>query len=977
MEFVIADALADALGEAIVSIARWAATTEVSPSKRRTAREASEISYWLDTYKLVRSRSFHSFTEPPSGVSVPEMRKILLSSEIQSALHELLAIRLTGGSESDISKIKVSFIATLHRKEPKLKSNRLNIAYCSSIFNYYNSQILDLVKSLGRTGSRKLDSVRVNAYNARILAILNVIESHVNALINQIDPEEERQYLTKYRRHLSAMHGSLTPPDLDRRRRIPISEIYVSPRMMDENALMLTLAQFTTSIDRNVLLGHPGSGKTTAATVITYNLASGIQRVPFLIILRDFASEDPPRRSVAKYIEHRLETLYQCPPPPRLVEQLLISGRATVIFDGLDELLDSSKRVAVTEIIEQFCLEYPHTAVLVTSRIIGYEQAALDANQFSLHRLADFTDDEVAEYVAKWFLQDHEIESGKVPELTSEFMRESLSVPDLRTNPLMLALICLLYHGEGYIPSNRPEVYQQCAELLFRKWDARRRIKTELKAHALIEAALRHLALWIMESYAPQFLVTERNLVVETARFLRRGFEMEEEANDAAAEFIEFCKGRAWVFSDAGTTRTGESLYTFTHRTFLEYFAASYLAVSADTPEGLARLLLPHIANQEWEVVSELALQKKGQISDLGSERAVTQLLEESVTQDVIKRSNILRFLSRCLSSMKTSPSTVRDVARSDLAHLLSGSVNDEIYYAPLTYLLSISPERRSSVRDEVEKWAFNVVRRLDDATGASSKEMAASALLVLAHIDSGVRSDQFSPKDSVPYWREVAKEATRNYVSQIRQLALSDDRIADLALFSDIRHLGETRTLDIERCFAAPQMSVFGHHYDPFFFFALGRLVSEDPVPRTIQDSFDAFGKAALPSQRPWNIELADRRSISFTGLHGIWMTQLTDYGRFGVLLTAAILAEHGALSRTFTGEVPSFRPYWTSRVTPDSNDRLPDLPIPRKCMDELKLWARGAVSFASSGAIRLANENRRNTSYSVSDDYYVERDW
>jgi predicted NACHT family NTPase len=45
-----------------------------------------------------------------------------------------------------------------------------------------------------------------------------------------------------------------------------------------------------------------------------------------------------------------------------------------------------------------------------------------------------------------------------------------------------------------------------------------------------------------------------------------------------------------WVFSDHGTTASGEKLYAFTHRTFLEYFAAAQLAYS-DTPENLARTL--------------------------------------------------------------------------------------------------------------------------------------------------------------------------------------------------------------------------------------------------------------------------------------------------------------------------------------------------------------------------------------------------
>jgi hypothetical protein len=62
--------------------------------------------------------------------------------------------------------------------------------------------------------------------------------------------------------------------------------------------------------------------------------------------------------------------------------------------------------------------------------------------------------------------------------------------------------------------------------------------------------------------------VTERELVAATTEFLHaRGFESLDEAREAAREFVEFSRGRMWVFSDQGTMPAGERLYAFTHRT--------------------------------------------------------------------------------------------------------------------------------------------------------------------------------------------------------------------------------------------------------------------------------------------------------------------------------------------------------------------------------------------------------------------------
>src|SRR5439155_8392285 len=47
---------------------------------------------------------------------------------------------------------------------------------------------------------------------------------------------------------------------------------------------------------------------------------------------------------------------------------------------------------------------------------------------------------------------------------------------DLRENPLMLGLMVYLFIYRGDVPSNKPEIYKECATLMFEKWDQRRDI---------------------------------------------------------------------------------------------------------------------------------------------------------------------------------------------------------------------------------------------------------------------------------------------------------------------------------------------------------------------------------------------------------------------------------------------------------------------------------------------------------------------
>jgi predicted NACHT family NTPase len=288
-------------------------------------------------------------------------------------------------------------------------------------------------------------------------------------------------------------------------------------------------------------------------------------------VLREYAKENPPAHSVVAYIEQRLAAHYQCPPPPGLVERLLLNGSAVVFFDGLDELVDTARRREVAQRVENFATHYPLASVAVTSRRIGYKQAKLDSSQFSAFQLAAFTEAQTKEYAAKWFAQERRLTDQEPAQWAEAFARESAAVPDLRSNPLMLSLLCILYRGENSLPRNRPAVYERCSTLLFETWDSSRSINVDVQIRDLMEPVLRHLAHWLLIRNVATPVVTEEQLTGETARYLQdRSYEDVEKSTRAAQEFIRFCKGRAWVFTEVGTSGEGvieHSLNTSRHPT--------------------------------------------------------------------------------------------------------------------------------------------------------------------------------------------------------------------------------------------------------------------------------------------------------------------------------------------------------------------------------------------------------------------------
>jgi hypothetical protein len=392
---------------------------------------------------------------------------------------------------------------------------------------------------------------------------------------------------------------------------------------------------------------------------------------PVVVVLREYAAqrEANPNLSILDFVRATAHAAQQWPSIPRgAFEYLLASGRAAVFFDGLDELLDTGARRAVTAAVEAFARRYANVPILVTSREVGYAEAALEPTEFATFVLDGFTRDDARTYVLRRFQLEDGGTTDECAAMVDAFMRESEPARDLRSNPLMLGLLCTIYRGEGYIPQHRPGVYEKCALMLFERWDRRRRIATRFSYDEDLGPIVQHLAYWIYAEQALQNGVPEDRLIQATANYLwPRRFEDRDRAVAFAREFVEHCRGLAWVFTDVGSTGAGDPLYQFTHRTFLEYFAAAHLVRQHPTPERLSLALLPRITRIEWDVVAQLAIQiQSRQVEDAASEH-LTPLLQSADIVGPGPAASVIAFAARLLAFLTPAPAVVRGVVAAAL----------------------------------------------------------------------------------------------------------------------------------------------------------------------------------------------------------------------------------------------------------------------------------------------------------------------
>ena len=91
------------------------------------------------------------------------------------------------------------------------------------------------------------------------------------------------------------------------------------------------------------------------------------------------------------------------PLPEGFFEYRLADGRAMILLDGLDEVVEESKRYAVVQQIENFLGQYHQNLAIITSRPAGYKRDFFNTSEFEHYQLQLFDDAKVDEFINRWY----------------------------------------------------------------------------------------------------------------------------------------------------------------------------------------------------------------------------------------------------------------------------------------------------------------------------------------------------------------------------------------------------------------------------------------------------------------------------------------------------------------------------------------------------------------------------------------------
>ena len=128
---------------------------------------------WFETFRLTGTLPDQPDLSPATQ---DRLAGILNGDEIQAALQELLAVRLTDAPETDASRARDAIHLALSAAGPDAAR------FAEALADYYDDQICSLVARLEAKDPPLLAQIRSEAFSARIVSALHAIARHTAAL---------------------------------------------------------------------------------------------------------------------------------------------------------------------------------------------------------------------------------------------------------------------------------------------------------------------------------------------------------------------------------------------------------------------------------------------------------------------------------------------------------------------------------------------------------------------------------------------------------------------------------------------------------------------------------------------------------------------------------------------------------------------------------------------------------------------------
>jgi formylglycine-generating enzyme required for sulfatase activity len=377
---------------------------------------------------------------------------------------------------------------------------------------------------------------------------------------------------------------------------------------------------------RVVLLGSPGSGKSTGLRHLTVYIATALLsgkktlRIPFFCPLGPVAEDlgDDPRQDrdtlVAALLRPVLGAGALREGLRAQVVTAITNGNAFLLFDGLDEVPGVpeptaagmlSRRERIADAIRAFAREVGSAPVVVTCRTRPYEQdASWQLREgWAVRRLQPFAFGQIRAFITRWYAATCRDGQGRYQSAEAAERAKRLiallgqpdrqTLRDLAATPLLLTMLVLLDYNNTRMPEKRVDVYEELVKLLLDRWEGVRSSDVDRRPQRIGERlGLKHLTVDDLRPALHELAFTAHRQQVD-GRGVLTGALLRETLDAFFARKLNPANPKA-VLAEAAHPREklmrllleesgllleeADETYVLPHLTFEEYLAACHLA---------------------------------------------------------------------------------------------------------------------------------------------------------------------------------------------------------------------------------------------------------------------------------------------------------------------------------------------------------------------------------------------------------------
>jgi NACHT domain len=326
---------------------------------------------------------------------------------------------------------------------------------------------------------------------------------------------------------------------------------------------------------RLLVLGSPGSGKTTFLKYITYLGAQGIfgDKLVSFISLKQWSDAD--KEKLSNLLDYLVKQFEMCSfDDAKSTIERYLNGNFIVLLDGLDEVFGDIERFKeIHQKIDEFCSTYLYTQVIISCRT---NELPIGFTKFTKVEIAEFDKSQIENFVRNWVNCQQVQDENYYKNFFTEFNKqENKKVGEMASIPILLSLLCIVFKDNGTFPKNKMQVYRQALDILLDETEMNM-MRDYIPSRSIIYKDLdlgKRKELFNNLAYLYSLrneLLFEKNEIKEIVEYILRNILQ-------TSSYIDALKILREIETQHGIIiERFKDIFSFAHRSFQEFFTATF-----------------------------------------------------------------------------------------------------------------------------------------------------------------------------------------------------------------------------------------------------------------------------------------------------------------------------------------------------------------------------------------------------------------